>query len=469
VFSYPPDGQQPTFATVLQPFLQHSGLPFAEVLTEQDIQAIAQEEGVSFGQGDQDVYTPAVTLWAWLSQSVSASKSCVAAVMRVLVLRVALGLPPCSTATGGYCRARGKLPERFLKRLTLHVGSEVERLAANEWRWKGHRVLLGDGTEATMPDTLENQAEYPQNGAQKAGLGFPMIKIVVLLAFASACVCGAAFGPCKGKQTGETALLRSLLEVFLPGDVLVADRYYCSYWLIALMLKQRVQIAFRLHQSRKVDYTTTSGKGADEHVLTWNKPQRPAWLDQETWDSFPDTLTLRLVRVHVDVPGWRTDVIDVVTTLVDVDSYSKADIAELYHHRWRVELDIRSIKQTLKMDVLTCQTPDMVRKEIWMHLLGYNLVRKVMAQSALAQGKRPRQLSFAAAVQTLDAFRWLLLLHPEEGWSRLAGIIAVAIAAHHVDNRPGRSEPRAVKRRPNQYPRLKKPRAEARAELLRVS
>ena len=262
MFSYPPDGQQPTFATVLQPFLQHPGLPFAEVLTEQDIQAIADEEGVSFGQGEEDIYTPAVTLWAWLSQSLSASKSCVAAVLRVLVLRVAMGLPPCSTATGGYCRARSKLPERFLKRLTLKVGAEVERLAPNEWRWKGHRVLLGDGTEATMPDTPENQAEYPQNGAQKAGLGFPMIKIVVVLALTP--VLCRSVGSCpsvhaKRKQTWrDDALLRkSLLEVFLPGDVLVADRYHCSYWLIALLLKHHVQIAFRLHQSRKVDYTTT--------------------------------------------------------------------------------------------------------------------------------------------------------------------------------------------------------------------
>lgn len=464
--SYSPTPRQPTFQDICRTFVQDPGLPFADVLSQEDIDKIAAEESVDFGSGPNCVYTPAVTLWAWLAQCLSPSKSCVAAVARVLVLRIAMDLPACSTATGGYCTARGKLPERFLQRLTCTVGAEVERLTPPQWRCLGRRVLFADGSEVTMPDTPENQAAYPQNGAQKAGLGFPMMRLVVLLAFASACAIGAAFGPCKGKQTSETGLLRQLFAQLLPGDILVADRFYCSFWLIALLLQLKVDIAFRLHQSRKIDYQKAKRLGKNDYLVTWTKPPRPEGIDEQTWAAIPETMTLRLVRIHIEKPGCRCKVIDVVTTLVDAKKYSKKDIEELYGARWHVELDIRTIKQTMKMDVLTCQTPEMVRKEVWTHLLAYNLVRKVMAQTAQAQGKRPRQLSFAAAMQTLDAFRWLLLLKTGQGWTEMAQVIWVAIGTHEVGKRPGRCEPREVKRRPKQFPYLKKPRKQAREELL---
>src|SRR5213080_3749723 len=203
--------QQPTFATVLRSFASTEGLPFADALTEQDIQQACDAQGVAFGQAPDDVYTPAVTLWAFLAQCLSASKSCVAAVARVLVLRVALGLPPCGAGSGAYCKARAKLPESFLSRLTLQVGVAVERQAPDAWRWHGRRVLLADGCEVSMPDTSANQKEYPQLRNQKAGLGFPRLRLVVLLAFATAGLVGAALGPVKGKGTGETELFRRLL------------------------------------------------------------------------------------------------------------------------------------------------------------------------------------------------------------------------------------------------------------------
>ena len=327
--------------------------------------------------------------------------------------------------------------------------------------------LLADGTECSMPDTPANQAEYPQPGSQKQGLGFPMIRLVVLLTFATAALVGCAMGPRKGKETGETALFRQMLgEEILPGDVVVTDRYHCSWWQIALLEKRGADACSRLHARRKYDFRKGQRLGQGDHIVTWDKPERPQWLDEETYQALPDTLTMREVKVELRWPGRRTRQIIVATTLLDPVQYSKSDIAELYSYRWHVELDIRAIKQTLKMDILSCKTPEMVRKEVWTHLLAYNLTRQVMAQAAVGSKLTPRQLSFAGAVQTMNAFRWLLLLAEPGRAAELATVVWVAVRTHEVGKRPGRCEPRKVKRRPKAHGRLMRPRAQERARLL---
>jgi hypothetical protein len=454
------------FTTIVRGYAQDDGLPFASVLTEQQIQQIADQEGVRFGAGANDVYTPAVTLWGFLGQVLAGRKSCVAAVARVAVLLAAMGRPPCSSATGAYCRARAKLPEKFLRRLTYQVGAELEDQAPAHWRWHNRRVLLADGTEITLPDTPANQRAYPQPNSQKPGLGFPMIRLVVLLTFATAAIVGAAFGPYAGKETGETALLRQLFEQLRGGDVVVADRYHCSYFMIALSLGRGVDVAFRLHHLRKYDFRRGRRLGHDDHVVEWRRPQRPDWMDPETYATMPETLTVREVRFPVDNPGFRTREIIVATTLLDEHTYPKNDIADLYHQRWHVELDLRSIKQTLGMKVLVCKTPAMARKELWAHLLGYNLARKAAAQAAWEHGLCPRQISFAGMVQTLETFSNLLLAVEPEQRRQVCQRLFQAIAAHRVGDRPGRVEPRRLKRRNDKYQMLHRTRAEARAELL---
>jgi hypothetical protein len=464
--SYPRFAERPTFRSLLRSFADGPGLPFADILPEEQMQRLCQEEGVTFAADPDCVYTPAVTLWAWLAQCLSAAKSCVAAVARVLVLRVALELPSCSADTGAYCKARAKLPESFLRRLALHVGQALEDDAPDRWRWQGRRVLLADGAECTMPDTAANQTEYPQPNSQKEGLGFPMIRLVVLLTFATAGLVGCAMGPHQGKETGETALLRTLLEQVRRGDVVVADRYYCSYWMVALLLACGADVCFRLHQRRHYDFRKGRRLGRGDHVVCWARPERPDWMDEAAYATMPDTLTVREVRIVVDNPGYRSKEIIVATTLTAAATWVKDDIADLYHQRWHVELDIRAIKQTLQMDVLSCKCPEMVRREVWTHLLAYNLARKVMAQAALVGEVQPRQLSFAGAVQTLNAFRWLLLLGEQGRHMSLVRVALVAISTHRVGDRPGRCEPRKVKRRPKAYPLLTRPRAQERAELL---
>lgn len=451
-----------TFRQFLNGFLQSEGLPFHEVLTEAQIEQIAAAENVSFGTGADDVYSVSITVWAFVAQAVSVEKSCVAAVARVLVLLTTLGRKLCAAGTGAYCKARAKLPEYFLQLLACGVGRQLEDEAPDAWRWHGHRVVLVDGSILSMPDTPANQEAYPQPRSQKPGVGFPLLRWVALVGLATGATLASAFGPCRGKQTGEPSLFRTLLEHLRPGDVLVADRYYCSYWIVALAMARGVHVVFRKHQLRHTDFRTGRRLGRNDHIVTWTKPQRPAWMEQADYDALPETLSLREVRTQIAEPGCRVQELIVVTTLLDADAYPMTDILDLYHERWHVEIDLRSIKTQMKMDILRCQSPEMVRKEIWAHLLAYNLVRKVMAQAAQEHGVTPRQLSFAGAMQTLNEFRTLLLSATAADLPALCADILKAIASHRVGNRPGRYEPRKVKRRPKSYSRMNKPRAQER-------
>jgi hypothetical protein len=431
-------------------------------LTEEQIEQAAAAEGVSFGAEEGCVYTPPITLWAFVAQCLSSGKSCVNAVSRVIVLLVAMGREPCSAATGAYCKARRKLPEGLIRRLTYQVGVEVEDQAPARWRWHNRRTLLVDGAETIADDTEANQKEYPQPTTQKPGLGFPIIRFVLLLAYATAGVVGAALGPYAGKETGETALFRQLLEQLRTGDIVVADRYYCSYFMIALLKQRGVDVAFRLHHKRHYDFRRGRRLGHDDHVVDWQRPQRPTWMDAATYALMPETITMREVRFSVEAKGCRSRSIIVSTTLLDDKQYSSEDIADLYHQRWHAEIDIRSIKQTLGMEMIHCKTPAMVRNSLWAHLLGYNLVRKVAAQAASEHGLAPRQISFAGTVQTLNAFRWMLITTTDESRPEAYRVLLIAIATHTVGNRPDRVEPRRLKRRYDRYRLLRMPRAKAR-------
>jgi hypothetical protein len=454
------------FGFVLSSFLQHRGLAFADVLPEKTIAQAFADAGVAHQPAaeakDGIVYSAAVTLWAFLSQVLhkQEQRSCVAAVARVVVLLAALSRD-CSDNTGAYCRARARLPLVVIRRLALQVADGSEQRVPRRWLWKGRHVHLVDGTTVSMPDTDENQAAFPQPRTQKRGVGFPIARMVVLLSLATAMVTGMAMGRYKGKETGEPALLRELFNRLGPGDVVLGDRCYCSYFMIALLLRLKVDVVTRLHHARRHNFC----RGRD-HVITWERPQRPDWMDEETYAQMPQTLSLREVHVQVNEPGFRVDSLIVVTTLTDVVKYSKDDIAELYHKRWLAELDIRAIKISLGMDVLRCHTPGMVRKEIWTCLLAYNLIRQTMLEAALAAKLSPRQLSFTAAMQKIAA-AWATLATADP--AQLVSLIEVTLrhlASHRVGHRPNRTEPRAIKRRPKPHKLLNKPRKQARKELL---
>jgi hypothetical protein len=448
--------------------LQAPGLPFADVLSTEEIQAAFDEQGVDFATEDDHIYTPPVTLWAFLSQVLfkGEQRSCGAAVARIIVLLTALGRRPPSGDSGAYCRARAKLPVPVLRRLACQVAERSERKLPNQWLWFAHHVKVADGSTSSMPDTKENQAEYPQHTAQQEGLGFPLVRYVVLLSLATAMITDMELGPYSGKETGETALLRELLGRLEAGDVLLADCYYSSYFMICLLREAGVEIVTQLHQCRTADFSRGQRLAADDHLVQWPRPAKPAWMDEATYARMPPSLTVREVLVQVDQAGFRSESFVVVTTLTNAKKYRSDDLADLYRQRWNAELDLRAIKVSLGMDVLRCKLPEMVRREIWSCVLTYNLIRQTQLNAA-RQGRRlPRQISLTATMQKIAAgWTTILIMDPQLQTNLIADLLH-DLVYHRVGHRPNRVEPRAIKRRPKPHKLLTKPRDQARAELL---
>lgn len=461
------------FDLVRRSLLQAPGLPFADTLSAEQIQQAFDAEEVHFGDDDDDevVYTPPVTLWAMLSQMLftGQQRSCVAAVVRVAAFYAMLGREVCSTNTGAYCRARAKVSEGVVRRLTLHVARDCEAQVPAAWRWKGRNVRLVDGTTLSMPDTAENQAEYPQLSVQAEGVGFPILRAVALCSLATGMVTALACGPYAGKETGETALLRTLFDALSRGDIVLGDRYFGGWFMLALLQELGVDFVSRLHQLRKADFQRGRRLGKGDHVVSWPKPARPDWMDQETYDRLPQHLEVREVLVNLDVAGFRAESLVVVTSLLDSETYSRDDLATLYRRRWVVELHIRDIKSAMQLDVLRCKTPAMVRQELWTGLLVYNLIRQSMLQSGHEADRQVDELSFTATMQML-ANSWLVAAVVVDGTcdaaEPLVRLRVIHGGSHRVGNRPDRVEPRAAKRRPKPHDLLTKPRAQARAGLV---
>jgi hypothetical protein len=426
------------------------------------VESALAAEGVTF---HERLYTPLVTTCLFLSQVLDPDHSCRATVARLIVWLAINGRKPCAPATGSYCDARQRLPLGVVIRLVHQTAREVEGRGAEAWLWNGRHVTLVDGTTASMPDTEENQEAFPQMTAQEPGLGFPIVRMVAIIALATGVVRDLAMGPYEGKETGETALFRTLWEGLDAGEVVLGDRYFASFFGIAGLSRRGVDSLFRMHQRRKYDFRRGRQLGVEDHVVTWTKPARPEWMDEETYAQMPATLEVRELRVTVDQPGFRVNELVLVTTMLDAEGYTKEEIAGLFIERWNIELDFRSIKCVLQMDVLRCKTPEMVRKEIWMHLLAYNLIRGLMAKASSDYGKQPRQLSFKGALQTMTAFQDALRDATPSDRSRLLKEMLRAISRHRVGDRFGRVEPRAKKRRPKPHRLLMEPRCEARKRL----
>lgn len=465
------------FSLVRHSFLQDSGLPFAKLLSEERIAQACRAAEPSTAldeadpitapdQRDDHIYTPAVTLWAFLSQMLTTAteRSCRAAVARVAVLWVSLNRGTCASNTGAYCRARARLNETAVAQLSRDMAADCERAVPAAWLWNGRHVYLVDGATVSLPDTPENQRAYPQPKAQKSGVGFPLMRLVAVFSLATGMIRDMACGPYAGKKTGETALLRELFAQFSPGDVLVGDRCYVGWFMLALFQQQHIDFVVRQHQLRSTDFRRGERLGKGDHVVQWLRPPRPKWMDETTYAALPETLRVREVEVQVNEPGFRVRSLVVVTSLLDNVSYSAEEIAQLYRRRWLAELDLRAIKSTLQLDVLRCKTPEMARKELRTGLLAYNLIRQKMLDAAEAADCSPRELSFTAALQTILASWSVAVLCPELR-ALLIQQSLQHIAGHRIGDRPDRIEPRAVKRRPKPHKLLNEPRTTAREKL----
>jgi len=440
------------------------GLFFSDRLSPESVRLACEQLQHEFRER---VFSPAVTLWVFLSQVLSADHSCREAVAKLNFWRVARNLAPCSPDTGSYCEARQHLPESLFAELVRATGKELTDQTDRAWHWLGRVVKVIDGSTVTMPDTPANQSEYPQSGVQAEGVGFPIARIVVVFSLAVGAVIDTAIGPYQGKQTGENNLFRGLCDVLRAGEVALADRFYASFWDFALLLERKVDLVARAHQLRKIDFRKGLKQGCYDQIVEYAKPkQRPKWMNQVTYDGLPRLIRIRHLRYRVTQPGFRTRVITLATTLLDVDLYPVEALANLYRRRWDAELHLRSLKTDMQMDRLRCKKPATVRKEFYTHLLAYNLVRGLMLQAALAAGVAPHQLSFKAALQSINVFLGTVIADSANA-DRLYTTLIWMISTHRVADRPDRIEPRLIKRRPKPYKLLQEPRHIARKRLLK--
>lgn len=398
---------------------------------------------------------PTETLAMFMAQALNADRSCQNAINEFAARRVAGGLSACSTSTAAYCRARQRLPQAMVSSLVCFTGQAMTASVRPEWTWQGRPVRLVDGTTVPMADTAENQATFPQPTTQKPGIGFPICRLLGLFCLSSGAVLDAATCAYRGKGNDEQTLLRRLLDRLVPGDVLVGDAFFATYFLLAELQRRGIDGVFEQHGARRrsTDFRRGRRLGERDHVIELEKPKmRPSWMAAAAYAQAPDTLTVRELRV-----GGKT----LVTTLVCATQAPRNDLKALYRQRWHVELDLRSLKTTMGMEMLRSKSPAMAIKEIWVYLLAYNVIRRMMLQAARAENALPRQLSFKHALQLCMACRYY---RPHPGPDAAHALLHL-IAQRRVGQRPGRIEPRAVKRRPKPFPLLTKRRHLAREEV----
>lgn len=404
-------------------------------------------------------YPLSLTFWAFLSQVLNPGSPCREIVRKVQFWHRRRKHPMPSSATGAYCQARARLPLEKLQQAHQSLADHLDAGADSGDAFAGHRLWVIDGTGLSMPDTPANQKQWPQPSTQKPGCGFPVIKLVAIFCLRTGALLRWAQGTL---HEHENRLFKQLYQFFLPGDIVVADRGFSGFGQFAELITREVEMLARIHQRRKVDWRKGKVLGRRDRLVQWRRPYRQGDLFSAVqWAEFPATIWLRQLELDFDVPGFRTRKIVVVTTLMDPERYPADELARLYLRRWKVEVFYRDIKQTMAMDILRCQTPAMINREIHLHTIGYNLVRALMNDIAQRFEVDVARRSFKG---TLDALRqWgPAALDAPNLSPRVAADERDALYETIVDDqlpdRPWRSEPRAVKRRPKNYRLMTKPR-----------
>ena len=404
----------------------------------------------------EHIYSVRRTFFGFLYQVLNPGCPCREIVRQIQALCALASPRRVSGDTGAYCLARGRLPLEILARLRCAVAAQAEK--AGEL-WKGFRVKVIDGTGISMPDTPKNQRAYPQSREQKPGCGFPFMKIVGVFSLAT----GSLLDYAKGnKHQHELSLLRRLLDQFKPGDLALADRGFCCYTLLALLGSKKVPALFRLHHARDGDLRKGKRLGRNDRLMVWKKPpnwQRRSYLPAALWQHIAAELPVRILRCRLRRAGYRTRRLTLVTTLVDAQLYPAEQLALLYAKRWQIELWFRDIKTSMGMEVLRCQSPAMIHKELEMFFIAYNLIRGCMIQASQRHGAEVQRLSFKGTVDGVRQFS-VAITQARSGKKQkeLIDKLLQTIAADLVPERPGRREPRAVKRRPKPCAWLTKPR-----------
>jgi hypothetical protein len=399
------------------------------------------------------IYTPLVTLNAFLWQTLSDNGGCKEAVTRIFAERLEAQQDLNSINTGPYCKARQRLSLLWIIQEVRRIGMKLHEESKPKWSWKEFNVVLVDGTTVLKPDTVQNQQVYPQQSVQKEGLGFPIARVVGLISLSAGTITDYAIGPFQGKGTGETSLFSQLIDTLQPKDLLLADRYYSTYAILATLSSKGAAFVSQNHAQKKVNFKSGSHPKAKDHIVEWHKPKKkPVWMSKEDYSLLPGTLNVR----EFSVSG-----IVYVTTLLESKKYPKKELAKLYKNRWKIELDFRTLKTDLKMDMLRCKTPEMVEKEIAIRFMAYNLIRGSLMAAADKHKQTPRYLSFKAATQLLKAVCAQFYNAPMSLMTTNYKHLLKALVSTLIGQRKRPPQPRAVKRRPKAYPVLTKPRSQA--------
>lgn len=418
-----------------------------DIFSDDDVHQLCEEIEIEFRERE---FTPAITLSLFVSQCLSRGDACSTVVTKFNRERKRQGQSPCCEDASAYCKARGKLTVELIDRLGKRIVDLLRAKAQTQWKWNELNVYLVDGLVFRAPDTQANQEIYPQPSTQKEGLGFPQVRAVVTTCLATGCIVNYNTAPVKGKQTGEVSLFREKHADFVAGDVVVADSNFESFYDAVLLKRRGVELVCGIKGCRNSPFEGVC-EVIDEKIITLKKPKNnQARFTAEQWQELPDTIQYRCIRYRIT---GRTEVLTIVTTLVDSKRLSAEQIAELYGLRWDVELDIACWKTTMGFCDLRCHTPENLDREIAVGVLAYNLVRSLMNDAAAVFEIHPREVSFS---RSRDA--WMNFSDELESSNDLMWIILSA-TSRLVRDRPGREEPRELKRRnQSKYPKLKKPR-----------
>jgi hypothetical protein len=403
------------------------------------------------------VFPLALTFWAFLGQVLNPGASCREAVREVLALFSLAGKSQTDEQTGAYCQARQRLPLARLQQIMGRIAQGAGHACPRARLWREREVKVVDGSTITMPDTPANQKVFPQQRMQKPGCGFPIMRLVGLFSLTTGCLLSVATG---SYYDAELTLFRRLWHFLKPRDLLLGDRHFSDYGTLACLWNWGVDALMRMNQMRPKDFRRGRYLGPQDRLIDWKKPlQRPRTIGAKLWASLPGQLCLRMIRVRCSAKGFRTRELVLVTTLLDPEKYPAAEIAQLFLQRWNVELFFRDLKTILRMEHLRCQSPVMVQKEFFMHLIGYNLIRALMLQTVRRHDVPLERLSFKGSVDAVRQFSGAMAKAKNKASAaRLVKELLRVLAADLAPLRPGRQEPRAVKRRPKPYSLLTKPR-----------
>jgi hypothetical protein len=387
--------------------------------------------------------------FAFLAQVLQRGSSARFAVALLQANRVSRGLKKGSDATGGYCAARAALSLQWLQQIFYGVSAWFDRRSSDATLWRGRQVRILDGTGFSMPDTEANRHSYPFPSGTKPGCGFPAGKMAGLFCLHTGRLLRFVY---SGWKKHDLNMGRQLLKYLKRGDILVADRAYGSWLFLMLLRLIGVDFVIRMHQGRRV-----SRRRIGSWLETWKKPQKPKGENAKMWSKLPEEQSVRIVAYRVRRNGFRPHLVYLVTSLT-INEFPNDTIEELYGLRWQIELHFRQIKTTLGLDVLRCLSPDMIEKELWMHAIAYNLVRALMMEAAQSSNVPIEQISFKGTVDTLLQWKHLWRGKRPRCIRHIRSELLARIAGDQVIERPGRSEPRAKKRRPKNYQWLTKPR-----------